>query len=917
MIAISGCNLFFHITNNSVGPLILPKTAGERRVLILYDRAPAGKPPFAYGRMMALLLQNLLGHFPHLRQVVVPIDRYASGSIDDCAATFYLGAYFDNPLPSPFLLDYLKTRRSVVWVGYNAWQLGTDSLATALGLEFHTVAQPDWTCRDGDGIPGFFREFVYLGETFTKHAALVAPNILHAAHDLVIMRPVPGQRHDIISLAKHSTGGDVTPYVVRCKNRWYVADLPFTYLHEADRYLIFADLLFDMLGEAPRREGHKVGLVRFEDVHSAKPNWQLEALLNFARSLDIPFAVSVIPSYRDPYRVLGPRDIDPAYDTLELRTGFARWLQKAQAQRGSIIMHGYTHQCDLLRNPDGASGRDFEFWDGVNNRVLSDDSPAFVLKRLENGAKCMDDVGQRPVAWLTPHYAASAIDNVIFGQAFSWCIGRNTYAPMTITQALRLPETLTFDRSGSAANGQRLRFFRDLRVTHPKGCSPPTTQFFPYEIYGDIYGARMLPENAGYLLPGQFEVDDVLRILSRNARLRDAWGSFYLHPRLVLCRARGGLGRFDGDTLELERLVRKAKVLGYEFVDLAEWTRTNTFPRRADPIEPEPVTGALAGVIGSRSLAIWPWLLHLSLDAVKRHQRRLAGLAGAMLPKKHYVGLRQRYRKLVEQQVICPACDHRFAEFRLNAWGEVSCPVCQSFPRTRAAMLYLRAHLGDGRPRQVLHFAPFPKKAEWLEKTPGVRYVSGDHPLGAKVYRSRMMMGVDLEQLPFSTDIFDLLIAISVVQFVRRDALMFAEVARVLRPGGVFVFETQIFGPTTKECYTAEELASLEYGVKDQLDGLFVSKKWFEHGRLVHDPRKYVRHYGLDIRDRLENVGFSVNPIPFSALCEAAGETPETFGLRETAEKLLFECVKRPFSTQTCASPANDRIGSNPGPLSR
>jgi len=218
-------------------------------------------------------------------------------------------------------------------------------------------------------------------------------------------------------------------------------------------------------------------------------------------------------------------------------------------------------------------------------------------------------------------------------------------------------------------------------------------------------------------------------------------------------------------------------------------------------------------------------------------------------------------------------------------------------------MLYLRARLADGRRRRVLHFAPFPKKAEWLEAMPGISYVSADHPLGAEAYQSRAMMRMDLEQLPFRDDVFDLVIAISVVQFVLRDAPMFAEVARVLRPGGVFVFETTIFGPTTTECYTADELIFLEYGVKDQLDGLLVSTKWREHDRLLHDPRQYVRQYGLDIRQRLENAGFAVNPIPFSALCEAAGESPETFGLHEAAGHLLFECVKRTIPNQALIEP--------------
>jgi len=78
------------------------------------------------------------------------------------------------------------------------------------------------------------------------------------------------------------------PYVLRNEMRWYVADLPFSCMHEEDRYLIFADLLFDMLGEPPARCDRRLALVRFEDVHPALPQWQLDSVLRVAREAGVP-----------------------------------------------------------------------------------------------------------------------------------------------------------------------------------------------------------------------------------------------------------------------------------------------------------------------------------------------------------------------------------------------------------------------------------------------------------------------------------------------------------------------------------------------------------------------------------------------------------------------------------------------------
>ena len=112
-----------------------------------------------------------------------------------------------------------------------------------------------------------------------------------------------------------------------------------------------------------------------------------------------------------------------------------------------------------------------------------------------------------------------------------------------------------------------------------------TGQFFPYEIHGDVHGARIIPETAGFVKPGEWNVADVLRVAKRNRTLRDVWASFYLHPLLAGRREDGGLGRNQGDVTQLRELIDAVRALGYEFVDLARWTRAHAGACRPPPIE--------------------------------------------------------------------------------------------------------------------------------------------------------------------------------------------------------------------------------------------------------------------------------------------------------------------------------------------
>lgn len=247
---------------------------------------------------------------------------------------------------------------------------------------------------------------------------------------------------------------------------------------------------------------------------------------------------------------------------------------------------------------------------------------------------------------------------------------------------------------------------------------------------------------------------------------------------------------------------------------------------------------------------------------------------------------------------VCPVCDASLPAFAINEYDELICPDCLSYPRTRAAMLYLdervRPRLERGAALRLLHFSPHLEKARALRRWRGLAHLSADRSwpdLGSLGGASRVQS--DMEDLPFRARSFELAIALAVVPFVRRDQRAFSELSRVLVPGGVLLLETTLFGERTTELYTPDELERLSYALKPAFEGLLPSSKWEVGGRLLHDPRQYIHRHGWDVRERLEAAGFEPRALSFEALCHTRGVEPVRFGLAEAAKAVLFECVRR------------------------
>lgn len=577
----------------------LKEESDQPCIRIYFDRT---ENPRSYwmGRTYALFTQNLLGHFPNWRQIVSAIELYREGDIETCQATIYLGSYFENGIPEAFHRDFAATRKNVAWVGYSIWRFSLEEQRRMFGHEYQRLTELEPDRPDPQGRPGFFRDILYKGEVFRKFGENVpldpsawrSPTEFRAGFEQSVLRPSPFPSDldgvEILASARHSRTGETVPYVIRKRNRFFVADIPFSFMHESDRMLVFADLLFDILNEQPRHHV-RPAVVRLEDVHPATPLSHLRSLTRVLENEKVPLHLSLIPIFFDPL-ARAPRPVpEQEFLTLDRHTPFVRFLEEAKEKDAVFIWHGVTHQYGRSANPhDGISGSDFEFWDAVRGRPVAEDSVDWVLGRLEDGRNLLRRVGISPLIWLTPHYQASPLDYAIFARVFPWNIGRVIYYNHRLRGAPHQSMDLTF-RSERVSDKERRQALASVDAQIEFNIW--NGQLFPYEIHGDIHGQRLIPENLGNCQPYVSShvvrprtAADIIEDARRNLVLRDVWASFFYHPFLVQTPELGGQGRFPGDPSELRTLVREIKRLGYEFVHLENWAEAHTVPLRPEPV---------------------------------------------------------------------------------------------------------------------------------------------------------------------------------------------------------------------------------------------------------------------------------------------------------------------------------------------
>lgn len=556
-------------------------------VLIYYDKVPQNSD-YDFGEVYSIYLRNLLGHFPEIQQIVSPIERYQKGEIEKCRSTIYIGSYFENTIPEDFFTDFKNTEKHVAWLGYNMWMFPEEDQIEMWGHKYTGLTKLNTEDLSPEGLPSFYKYIEYKGETFHKFSKWVVrdgKDVFAAPFEMIKLVPaedVSERNIEVLATARHSNTNQSLPYAIRNKNKFYIADVPFSYAHEADRYLIFSDILFDILDAKPRRD-KRIAFLRIEDVHPLSNISELYTVLDVFRDEDVPLHVSLIPLFYDPlYRY--DRSPSEEFVTIKEHSAFKIWLKEAQKMNASFVWHGVTHQYKEMKNPHtGYTSDDFEFWDAVKNQPVGDDSVDFVLNRLELGSKFLADVGIFPKAWLTPHYQASALDYRIFAKVFPWNVGRVIYF-LDDPQGLdpvneTLQEELYLHNRTQNGTQIRKRYFKDYtNTTRGKWFG----QLYPYEIYNDIYGQRVIPEILGNPQPFESEhvwyprrIEEIISDAKRNRVIRDSWASLFFHSYLLTDLKNDGIGEYPGDTRPLIKLIREIKDLGYEFMPLNDFIDEN------------------------------------------------------------------------------------------------------------------------------------------------------------------------------------------------------------------------------------------------------------------------------------------------------------------------------------------------------
>lgn len=166
------------------------------------------------------------------------------------------------------------------------------------------------------------------------------------------------------------------------------------------------------------------------------------------------------------------------------------------------------------------------------------------------------------------------------------------------------------------------------------------------------------------------------------------------------------------------------------------------------------------------------------------------------------------------------------------------CPVCKSSYRQRSVMVYLDQSRILEKETELLHVAPEPSLHYVLTGKKNIHYMCGDiEPEKYRYYAKAQY--VNLLELTFSDNRFNLIICNHVFEHIEDDLKAMKELFRVLKPGGTAILQVPI---SWKISATFEDPAVKSPEERLQLFG----------------QADHVRIYGKDYIERLKKAGFIV-----------------------------------------------------------
>lgn len=189
--------------------------------------------------------------------------------------------------------------------------------------------------------------------------------------------------------------------------------------------------------------------------------------------------------------------------------------------------------------------------------------------------------------------------------------------------------------------------------------------------------------------------------------------------------------------------------------------------------------------------------------------------------------------------VFCPIANKEYKTF-VRLGNHLISPDNGARSRQRLVWLYLKNEIGIlTKQLKVLHIAPEVSYFGILKQQVNLEYTAGDKMMEGYGEQAGVD-NIDLTDLPYDSNYFDLIICNHVLEHIPDDLQAMSEMIRVLSPGGMAVLTVPI-NEELKETYE-------DFSITSPTE----RKKHF--GQWDH-----VRWYGIDIKERLEQAGFTVD----------------------------------------------------------
>ncbi|MBS1558661.1 MAG: class I SAM-dependent methyltransferase [Bacteroidetes bacterium] len=222
------------------------------------------------------------------------------------------------------------------------------------------------------------------------------------------------------------------------------------------------------------------------------------------------------------------------------------------------------------------------------------------------------------------------------------------------------------------------------------------------------------------------------------------------------------------------------------------------------------------------------------------------------------------------RQTVCPVCNHHYRRFlpygRIRVRENALCPNCLSLERHRLMWLFLKNKTNFFSARlNVLHIAPEPCFIKRFETQHGEGYVTADieSPL-AKVK-------MDIHQIPFEQNHFDVVLCNHVLEHVRDDIQAMREIHRVLKPGGWAILQVPFFSPMNEKTFEDDSITDPRQREK------------------IFGQADHVRKYGYDYTQRIAQSGLT----PYEENYGMDFSPEEAFHFGISREEVIYRAYRR------------------------